>query len=156
MTTLSEFAGDEECSFRVDLNYIRRQRNELYLSCSQPSIAEMIRKLTPASEEWEEAVPMNWKVNPAKDLEKWPSPCVQDVRTPTLLLLGGINLSSLGEVLTGNTCPSGFLAHMNAWPSLLQCRLYNTVSKKIVARALGEAQARPQSIARYLLRFSLF
>ncbi|KAM7291593.1 hypothetical protein ISCGN_028166 [Ixodes scapularis] len=61
----------------------------------------MIRKLTPCSEEWEESVPMNWKINPAKRLEKWPSPCVQDVRTPTLLLLGGINLSALEEVLTG-------------------------------------------------------
>lgn len=67
----------------------------------KPSIAEMIRKLTPASEEWEEAVPMNWKVNPAKDLEKWPSPCIQDVRSPIIVLLGGINLSALGEVLTG-------------------------------------------------------
>ncbi|EEC03799.1 hypothetical protein IscW_ISCW017532 [Ixodes scapularis] len=67
----------------------------------KPSIAEMIRKLTPCSEEWEESVPMNWKINPAKRLEKWPSPCVQDVRTPTLLLLGGINLSALEEVLTG-------------------------------------------------------
>ncbi|KAH6935993.1 hypothetical protein HPB50_012201 [Hyalomma asiaticum] len=61
----------------------------------------MMRKLTPASEEWEEAVPMNWKINPAKDLEKWPSHCMQDVRTPTIVLLGGINLSALGEVLTG-------------------------------------------------------
>lgn len=67
----------------------------------KPSIAEMIRKLTPASEEWEEAVPMNWKVNPAKDLEKWPSPCIQDVRSPIIVLFGGINLSALGEVLTG-------------------------------------------------------
>ncbi|KAG0424283.1 hypothetical protein HPB47_028480 [Ixodes persulcatus] len=67
----------------------------------KPSIAEMIRKLTPCSEEWEESVPMNWKINPAKRLEKWPSPCVQDVHTPTLLLLGGINLSALEEVLTG-------------------------------------------------------
>ncbi|XP_049521145.1 titin isoform X4 [Dermacentor silvarum] len=67
----------------------------------KPSIAEMMRKLTPASEEWEEAVPMNWKINPAKDLEKWPSHCMQDVRTPTIVLLGGINLSALGEVLTG-------------------------------------------------------
>ncbi|KAM7291083.1 mucin-17-like [Ixodes scapularis] len=69
----------------------------------KPSIAEMIRKLTPCSEEWEESVPMNWKINPAKRLEKWPSPCVQDVRTPTLLLLGGINLSALEEVLTGTS-----------------------------------------------------
>ncbi|KAH7968301.1 hypothetical protein HPB52_007619 [Rhipicephalus sanguineus] len=67
----------------------------------KPSIAEMMRKLTPASEEWEEAVPMNWKINPAKDLEKWPSHCMQDVRAPTVVLLGGINLSALGEVLTG-------------------------------------------------------
>ncbi|XP_064481732.1 uncharacterized protein LOC135394745 isoform X3 [Ornithodoros turicata] len=67
----------------------------------KPSIAEMIRKLTPCSEEREEAVPSNWKLNPAKGMEKWPSPCVQDVRSTTIFLMGGINLAALDQVLTG-------------------------------------------------------
>ncbi|CAN7941701.1 unnamed protein product, partial [Ixodes hexagonus] len=99
-STYAFLSEDAEEGRRAPDDYLPLYLHRVTLN-DKPSIAEMIRKLAPCSDEWEEAVPMNWKINPAKHLEKWPSPCVQDVHTPTLLLLGGINLSALGEVLTG-------------------------------------------------------
>ncbi|XP_064483280.1 alpha-scruin-like isoform X2 [Ornithodoros turicata] len=77
-------------------------RQPFMIGGKKPGISDIIRQLTPCSQEWYKAVPMNWQVNPAKNLEKLPSPKVQDARSPAMLLLGGVNISSLSEVLTGS------------------------------------------------------
>ncbi|XP_064478432.1 titin homolog [Ornithodoros turicata] len=99
-STYAYLSEDTDDGRRVPDDYLPLYLHRVTLN-DKPSIADMIQKMTPCSEEWEETIPLNWKVNPAKDLEKWPSPCVQDVRSPSLLILGGINLTALDQVLTG-------------------------------------------------------
>ncbi|XP_064481703.1 uncharacterized protein LOC135394733 isoform X2 [Ornithodoros turicata] len=78
-----------------------RKAHEEYLPLYLHRVTLNDKKMTPYSEDWEESVPADWRVNPAKELEKWPSPCVQDASSPVLLVLGGINLGSLSQVLSG-------------------------------------------------------